>query len=285
MTFIFKYFGSVKLRRKIYYFIINLINPFLILDVHWLSEPSKIHWHWDKLKGNRSKFIVIQHGVYTGGSISDKFDERHPQTSNFWVWSEYYKDQFSQIFQNKGKLVNIQVFGNTLYNAFNRNDFEYKEIHKIESILIAPTKLNDQQSFWYNKLIQYLTSQHCNVVLKFHNYQDLNLFDQVQNLISEDSLTNLLKHSSNNLVISDVSTVLLDSIFFKKPVIYFQPFELGDENSSILSNVYSENLNNYFLDFKEGNFDFNQIQEYIQLDAQEMIFSKLVYSGTNVITC
>lgn len=285
LTYIFKKIGNDKIRRKVYYFIVNFLNPHLILDVHWLSEPSRIHWHWDKLKGNRSKFIVIQHGVYTGGSISRTFNETYPKTSNFWVWSQYYKEQFSEIFSSKGKFVNIQVFGNTVYNHLDRNEMCYQEIVKVETILIAPTKLDEQQSFWYKKLIRDLLALNKNVILKFHNYQNLEYFADVKHLISNVNISDLLISKSLDMVVSDVSSVLLDTIFFKKAVIYFQPFELENAMNPRWSNIYSEYLNNYFINYRDGQFDLNQILDYINIDAQELVLSKLTSKGTNVIEC
>jgi hypothetical protein len=274
--------GTHKLRKKIYYFIINRINPSLILDVHWLSEPSKIHWLWDKMKGNKSKFIVIQHGVYTGGKISQSFDETNPRTFNFWVWSDYYKIQFEKIFKQKGKLVNIRNFGNSVYNHFDRTKFNYSLHSEVKSILISPTKLNDYQSRYYKELIRYFQIHQIDVKLKFHNYQELSFFSDYENLIATDSIYDLLKNQSVDLVISDVSSVLLDAIFFKKAVLYFQPFQ--NENEFIITNIYNEYLSNYFIQFKDGCFDLNDIGKYIDIDAQELLLSRLISLGSNSIT-
>ncbi len=281
MTFIFKYFGFVKTRRKIYVFLLNIIKPYLILDVHWLSEPSKIHWIWDKLNGNKSKFIVIQHGIYTGGTIIRLFDETNPRTYNFWVWSEYFKNQFSQIFNEQGKFVNIKVLGNPVYNKIDRNQWNYNLNSNIKSILISPTESNSVQAFWYKKFIYYLLDNQIEVHLKLHNFQDVSYFSGVENLITKMNIYDLLKSNSFDLIVSDVSTVLLDAIFYKNAVLYFQPFENDDE--FILKNVYVEFLNNYFIDFRDCNFDIDEIENYVQLESQELLFSKLVYTGTNSI--
>jgi hypothetical protein len=61
---------SDKRKHKIMYVILNLIQPKYILSMNWLTKRESLYKVWTK-NHPESAFIVVQHGSYVGGVVTD----------------------------------------------------------------------------------------------------------------------------------------------------------------------------------------------------------------------
>ena len=281
LTYPLQLFINYKYRKIAFLWMLRYLNPLYILDVHWISDISKICWYYDRKFGKKKKFIVVQHGVYTGGKIKRSFNENFPYTNNFWVWSKFYQDNFFNIFKEKNLNINIKIFGNPVYNHINRELFAYQNIKEINRVLIAPTALNMEYAKCLKELISKLNELQIEVNLKFHNFQNLSYFEEFKHLFVIDNAFDLIQSSDYEAIICDVSTLLLDTICFKKNVIYFQPI-LGIESFETTT-VYDKYLENLFYYFRNDNFGQGVLKKLINQEKQEDLFEFLAGSGNNIL--
>ena len=220
---------SDKRKHKIMYVILNLIQPKYILSMNWLTKRESLYKVWTK-KHTNSKFIVIQHGAYVGGVVVDSdIDHRYTKCDVFLTWGEYFVEQFKSY--NSRKKVSIVKFGNPFFNDYNRADYKYNEV-KSNKILLLPTALDKENLEIFNTLINKLRELQLHVTIKTHAKQGNNeknsdgspKFPKIDKIIClTGPLYPLLQNNDYDFIISDHSTSLLDAIFFKNKVIYFDP--------------------------------------------------------------
>jgi alpha-glucosidase (family GH31 glycosyl hydrolase) len=171
-----------------------------------------------------------------------------------------------QIFQNynKGKKVNIVNFGNPIYNSLDRNSFTYNK-ERITHILLLPTLIKSTAiQKEYITLIEKIKDMGVNLTIKTHPMQS-KYHNFERSLIIEKDIYQILKQKRFNLVISDNSTALLDAIFFKHRVLFFDPSEQNTVYSKYLQNIYhSKRLET-----------FNDLDVLVDIAAQEKLLNYL----------
>ncbi len=243
---ILRIFGKTrtsKLRAKVYFVLLKVLKPEIILDINWIGRVAMIHHLYSK-KYN-VKLVAVQHGFYTGGHISNRFPEgrwhKMARCTHFWIWSDCIK---SEVVENRANFI---VNGNPLYNTLFGFKNPYRKIEKVETILILPTSFvvgDEQKLDKLNYVIDCLVLNGYQVYIKFHHMNQI--FpnkDQVKILENIDVYSVLLKQEFD-LVIADHSTTLLDALFFNN----FVSFCNFHQSSNTLYEKFLGELNVEFIE-------------------------------------
>lgn len=265
-------FGKKKLRNRAMFVLINIINPKYIISMNWITKRHCLYYLWVKKKGK--DFIVVQHGSYVGGRIFD-IAHRYSKCTIMYCWSNYFKETFKNY--NRDKNVTFVNYGNTIYNKINRQKLHY-ESGPIKNILFLPTFMQDEIVIKeFKEFVNRLSSLGCRVDVKQHNYQGK--FKALNGLkVVKESIYELLLNKNYDLVISDYSSSLLDAIFFKKKVLYYN-----------CSNYHKDNeYNNYLTnigEIKPIDITINSLKSLIDIRKQEMLFERLAggFTENNII--
>jgi hypothetical protein len=275
---------SDKRKHSVMYFLLNLINPKYIIVANWITTRESLYKVWTD-RHIQSKFIVVQHGSYVGGFVSD-IAHKYAKCDIFLTWGIYFVDQFSKY--NNKKKVKIICYGNPIYNNFNRKEYKYKN-NISNKVLLLPTALDYQNLNELYILIDRLNEFNFEVVLKTHNKQGNNEFNSDGTLKFpkiegvdqiKGELYAILQNNDFDFIISDHSSSLLDAIFFKNKVLYFDP------NNKIKG--YETNYSNYLVNLFEvdiSSISKNNFYEFLSVDNQESLFYNMTCKGNNLINC
>lgn len=272
---------SDKRKHKIMYFLLNCVQPKYILSMNWLSKRESLYKVWTA-RNKGSKFIVVQHGAYVGGVVTD-VPHKYIRCDIFLTWGPYFVEQFKAY--NSLKKLDIVNFGNTIYNTYNRNTIAYRDANS-NKVLLLPTALNETDTIPFYELISWLKQLNYEIVVKPHNKQgkekDQNgvlkypIIEGVK-LIS-GALYPTLHKNDFEFIIADHSSALLDAIFFKNKVIYFEPINktkgFTTQYSKYLPNIFSEDY---------GKMNKNSISYLINIEKQEALFASMVSLSNNEI--
>ncbi|MHB2153621.1 hypothetical protein ACX8XN_04395 [Calditrichota bacterium GD2] len=272
--------SKFKIKYKLVYFILNIINPKIILTINWISKWESLYKVWTK-NHPESKFIVVQHGSYFGGIVTD-VKHRYTKCDVFLTWGNY----FTKIFKNYNKRKNVKIisFGNPIYNQFERNMIKLKNNNTSKILLIFTAIKSDDINYYYH-LINLLKQLNFDVYLKMHNFQGKKIkinkkeiyYPEILNVKKIDFDTiKILNENNFDFIISDISTVLLDAIFFKNKVIYFAP----SEKYYKINTKYSEYLENLYFKIDKIK-EKKDIYKFINVEAQENLLNELVILGDN----
>lgn len=271
--------SSDKRKHQIMYFLLNIIQPKYILSMNWLTQRESLYKVWTA-KHPKSKFIVMQHGAYAGGIVTD-IPHKYTKCDIFLTWGPFFVDEFTKY--NSLKKVQIINFGNSIYNEIDRGNFTYKETDT-NKILLLPTALNENDCVSFYNMINALEYLGFKVHIKMHgkqgNEKDVNgrlkypSIERGTKVVR--NLYSILEKNDFDFVISDHSSALLDAILFKNRVLYFDP----NNNMKGYTTHYSSYLNNLYLkDF--NNITKNEIYELINIKNQEALFANMVGCGNN----
>lgn len=265
--------GNRKLRDKAVLLVLKVVNPVAILSMNWISNRQHVYFLFAKQK--KREFIVVQHGSYVGGIIKDEA-HKFAKCTTMLCWSKFFTDTFTLL--NPNTITKFINYGNPVYNMYNRATFTYNEA-PIKNILCLPTYMKEEYVLKrFKKLYDKLLSLGYNVVVGEHSFQKrLNPLSNVN--VSNTRSLELLKKNEFDLVISDHSSALLDAIFFKNKVLYFNAHLENTENK------YSEYLLNInTLKIEEITQDI--LLNTINIKDQELLFSELSggYTKNNIIT-
>lgn len=272
---------SDKRKHKIMYFILTCIKPKYIISMNWLTQRESLYQVWTA-KNAESNFIVIQHGVYAGGEITD-VPHKYTKCDVFLTWGPYFTTEFTKL--NSLKKVKIINFGNTIYNTYHNEHRSYKST-KHNKILLLPTALDPETIIHFKALIRRLQELKFEVVLKEHGKQGTEKdkkgalkYPSLKGVtkISGD-LYPILENNDFDFIVSDHSSSLLDAVFFKNKVLYFDP---NNERKGYTTN-YSKYLINLF-DTDLENATKNTFYELISIENQQALLNNMVYKGTNNI--
>jgi hypothetical protein len=252
--------SSHKLKYRIAYILLKILSPKYVIDINWISRMSALYYVWSK-KSKNSKFIVVQHGSYIGGNVTD-IAHRYTNCDVFLVWGNYFKVLFENY--NKGKKISVVDFGNPIYNKFKREKFYYKN-KTINKILLAPSGIKDQPLEQLYKLHDKLIELGFVVKLKEHSMQT-KFYTEIKKISkeSEDS-EKLLKNQNYDIIISDHSSIILDAIFFKNPVICFSSVETK----------FTSYMDNAFYKLKDLK-NKEDLLNLLNIKTQEVLFSDMI---------
>lgn len=206
-----------KLRVKVYFLLLKVLKPEVILDINWIGRVAMIHRIYSKK--NKVKLLVIQHGFYTGGYISNRFPEgrwhKMARCTHFWIWSDYIRSEVSK--NNANFIIN----GNPLYNKLVKYRQPYRKIDSVQRILILPTNFDKKEGNKVDKLIllaNKLIHHGFDVFIKFHHLNQI--YPQIESvrILGNVDLYEVLYKQEFDLIIADHSTTLLDAMFFNNLV-------------------------------------------------------------------
>lgn len=269
--------GKYKVKFRIVYLILTIINPKYIIDINWITKWQSLYIVWTK-KHNNSKFIVIQHGGYVAGIVTD-IAHRYAKCDIFLVWSEYYKKIFEEY--NNGSKLNIVVFGNPVFNEIKRDRDNYKN-NNSGKILLMPTAITSDKLKYYYNLVKKLKEIGFEVFFKGHNFQGkLRQYPKIETVIMEERKTyDFLKLKDYEIIFSDTSSALIDAIFFRNKVLYFSPCINFDKDYK--NNIYSEYLENIYDVIDDINSK-DELLSYINIAKQEELLKRMIFLGDNKI--
>lgn len=263
------------------YMILNAIGPKYILSMNWISRRESLYKVWTS-KHPHSKFIVVQHGAYVGGYVTD-ISHRYTKCDIFLTWGPYFSEMFAKY--NQGKSVRIVSFGNPVYNDLNRDFFSYRECGTFR-ILLIPTALDWEALPPFAALIKKLQQIGFEVLVKEHAFQGVikdesgklkyPLLEDVNKLTGQ--LYSILQNNNFDFVISDHSSALLDAIFFKNKVIYFDP----NSNKTGYTTNYANYLPNLYLQtIDQLNSDL--LYGLINIQNQENLLLNMISFSENIL--
>jgi len=269
-----------KLKHRIMYGILTILNPKYILSMNWISKRESLYKVWTA-KRPKSQFIVVQHGGYVGGFVTD-IPHRYTKCDVFLTWGPYFTEQFKGY--NSLKNVEILSFGNPVYNAYNREVFGYKQSQS-HKILLLPTALDEPNVKHIQVLIKKLSALNFRVTLKEHAMQGTskdahgNLrFPSIEGVEKKQgNLYHLLQNNDFDAVICDHSSSLLDVIFFKNKVLYFDP-----NNNKSYKTRYSQYLENLFTQDLDT-MTAKNLYDLINIPQQELLLNDMLFSGNNIL--
>jgi hypothetical protein len=269
---------SDKRKHKIMYFILNCIQPKYILSMNWQTQRESLYKVWTA-KNNKSKFIVMQHGAYVGGIVTD-IPHKYTKCDIFLTWGPFFVEQFTN--NNGLKKVKIVNFGNSIYNLHNRANYSYK-LNTTNKVLLSPTALDSKNSEVLYILINRLKELNFEVAVKAHAFQgrtavgiEFPAFEGVTSV--KGQLYQILQDKEYDFVIADHSSSLLDAIFFNNKVLYFDP----NNNTKAYTTNYSKYLMNLFeKDYK--NLTKEDFYGLLNIEHQEALLANMVTCGDNEI--
>jgi len=269
--------SKYKLKYSLMYALLSIISPRYILNVSWISKWDSLYKVWT-LHHSNSKFIVLQHGAGIGG-IRTRY--RSTKCDILLTWGDFFTNQYK--FFNKGKRVKVLSFGNPVYNLFSRDDYTYH--NKVGGrLLIAPSAVEDHRLKHLYCLTQKLIRLGFDIILKEHNHQgrqnkEYNFPPIIGITKTTGNIYDILQNNDFDMIISDHSTVLLDSIYFKNKTIFFSP------ESNIIEytdNLYSKYLKNVFYFFDQFTKS-EDLYEFVDIEAQERLLATAILKGNNVL--
>lgn len=270
-----------KRKHRVMYLVLSIVRPKYIFSMNWLTKRESLYKVWTA-KHPGSKFIVVQHGAYAGGVVTDT-PHKFTKCDIFLTWGPFFTREFTK--SNFKKNVNIISFGNSVYNEFDRESFSYKK-SITNKILLLPTALTYNNLPPFVALIKKLHELDFEVVLKEHGKQGIEKdkngiikyppITGVRKLMG--NLYSILQNNDFDFIIADHSTSLLDAIFFKNKVLYFDP----SNNSGGYITNYSKFLYNLYLENIQT-VDRNTFYSLIDEKRQEELFTNMVHIGDNKI--
>lgn len=261
-----------KWKLKIMYFTLSLLSPKYIIDINWINNTHSLYFLWTK-KNPESKFIVIQHGSYIGGIVTD-IAHKYTKCDVFFTWGDYFTDIFKKYNPEKNCL--IKTFGNPVYNSSPRPENKQLSI-KNKSILVAPSAIPDKQIIYYKELICNLKKEGFNVDVREHAMQ-VKLYGSIHNSTYYSNERKAINWSEYDCCITDISSLLLDAIHFKTKVVFFAP--LNGDYINPEKTFYGKNLLNAFPSLLTDSSQKN-ILRFINTNMQELMYGQMIHKGDN----
>lgn len=257
------------------YVIFNVLQPKCILGINWIGQTDSLYMVWTT-KNPKSKFIVVQHGSYVGGVVTDSA-HKYTKCDIFYTWGAYFTNSFKKI--NDGKKTKILSFGNPVYNTIVRKDISYSTSRN-QKILLAPSGIKGRRLEELFLLKEKLLSLGFKVYLKQHNMQESH-FQKITDFKKiKANIFELLKSNEFDIIITDHSSLMLDGIFFKQNMIFFSLPE--DDFLEATKNNYTNFLDNLYFKYKDLS-NKEALYSCIDIDAQERLLNDMIEFGDNRI--
>jgi len=218
---------------------LNRIKPRAAVCINWLSPEQQAIRSW--AKANRVPFIALQHGIHSGGVINPT--EGRIDADLFLAWGRRSKEEFVKYDTSNGPV--IAVTGNPCHGDLGHLG-RHKECYRNNAsdyILIAPsafTYFHLDKGYYFWSQIEDLVKSYPNLrwVVRCHRFDPLGHFiaERFRRLKASisyrdtPSIMTLLENCC--LVITSVSTVALDAMWMRVPVVIV--------NNSTVPELFSE---------------------------------------------
>lgn len=227
------------------------VRPVGIVCMNWLAHIHQSMRAWGK--GNGAPFFVIQHGIHSGGIVSPI--ERRVDADYFFCWGTGMKDSF--IKADPANAAVIKCTGNPCHDISFYSDFSHVNNNLFppepSSILVAPGEhgylMSDAGAdFWHE--IESIIRRLPNIkwTIRCHPlfpYKEL-IYSRSKNLgatisrYGQDSLFDALKNS--DLVITTVSSVAVDAMIMKRPLIILNNAKIPELFSQFGAGIVLEKI-------------------------------------------
>ena len=219
---------------------LDSIKPDGALCTNWFGINHQFIRNW--CKGNKKPFMVLQHGFYRGGSISPI--EKIIDADVFFCWGPEMRKSFIEADPDNDKV--IEVVGNTLYDRrvliAKKSEVEKSlpKENRLYAVLIVPSVgsvlgRDYEDMFWNEMELAMIHFPQIRWIIKLHNLHKFK--DEIKNRFTKLGATffetgNIFDAmESCHLVIADISTVPLDAMVARKPVIIFNLYDLPERFS------------------------------------------------------
>ena len=205
------------------------ISPNAALCINWIGIIHQFIRSW--CRANNKPFIILQHGIHSGGVISPL--ERIIDADVFFCWGEEMKKSFTSAYSGNKK--RIKIVGNPVYDKItNSNQVSDADLlsknGQSYQVLIAPSGgsllFRDYEKIFWDEIEQaILKFPEIKWSIKLHNlflFKDeiKNRFEKLGvNIVEGGNIFDTMKNSQ--LVVTNISTTALDAVVMQKPVIIF----------------------------------------------------------------
>jgi hypothetical protein len=215
------------------------INPEAALCINWIGITHQFIRSW--CRANNKSFMVLQHGIHSGGVISPA--ERIIDADIFFCWGEEMKKSFTSAYSGNKKC--IKIVGNPVYDKI-INSNQSSDIDLLSrngqsyQILIAPSGgsllFRDYEKIFWDEIEQVILKfPEIKWSIKLHNlflFKDeiKNRFEKLGvNIIEGGNIFDTMKNCQ--LVVTNISTTALDAMVMQKSVIIFNLLNLPERFS------------------------------------------------------
>ena len=219
---------------------LDSIKPDGALCASWVGTNHQFIRNW--CKGNKKPFMVLDHGFYSGGVISPAVRTIDADVS--FCWGPEMRKSFIEADPANDKV--IEVVGNTLYDKrtfIAQKSAVEKSLPKEGgpyTVLIAPSEKapmwrDYEDMFWNEMELAMVNFPQIRWIVRFHNLYQFK--DEVKNRFTKLGATFFETGSIFDamefchLVVSDISTVPLDAMVARKPVIIFNLLDVPERFS------------------------------------------------------
>lgn len=265
--------SSNKIKFKIIYSILLFLKPAIILDINWINFKGAVYHLWAK-KNRPSKFIVLQHGSYIGGIVTDNA-HKYAHCDIFLTWGEFFSDQFKMY--NYGKEMEVLTFGNSVLNGVDRSKLSYKKAQD-RKVLIAPSGIKGSRLKAVYNLTNRLEDYGFEVFFRQHRFQKSRFQDLNKSIKLDDRpLKEIFLSLDYDFIVSDHSSLMLDAIYSKNRVVFFSA---PGEITEYLNNNFTQYLSNIYYGIDEVN-SIEDIYAMPNEVKQEMLLDSMIYKGNN----
>lgn len=261
-----------RARYRVMALILSFIRPRYIIDINWISRLGGLYLVW--CRNNRpSRFVVVQHGSYIGGIITDNA-HKYAKCDVVLCWGEHARQEFLRY--NSQTDVQIMVWGNPLYNRFDRSVMDFNE-HVGTRVLFVSAVVKGKRKAAFEDCMNVFKQLSFEIFVKEHNYQASlsEPFRHVRKI--KGPLYEILQEQRFDIVVSDISTSLIDSLFFKNRTLFFSP---EGELPEYTHNAYSKYMRNIAYNYKTFTSR-EDVLACIDLEAQENLLKMMVTVGDN----
>lgn len=261
-----------KLRYRMLALFLDFIGPHAILDINWTTRHHDLFHAW--CRRNRRRFIVFQHGSHIAGVICD-IREKYVNCTTFLVWGEHFRRLAEH--DNPENDFECLVFGNPVYNEVERGCINYSKSLG-NRVLVAVSVMEGARLEALSAFLRKLATVGCRITVREHNLQ-ARISTPIEGFRKTVApLYQLLSTQQFDVVLTDISSAMLDAIFYKNRVVFFSP--PGDD-PAFTKNVYScflPNLANRADDIGS----FSDLCRHIDISQQEELLQQMVaVSGTD----
>lgn len=263
---------SAKRRYWLMALFLNFINPHHIVDINWITRLHTLYFVW--CRKNSKKFIVIQHGTYVAGIVTD-IPHRIVKCQVFLVWSQYWKELFLKY--NSGRRFECIVYGNPVFNSIDRSQYQYDTRPSGKKVLLAPSLMQDDRYTMTQQLIDLLEKIGYELYLKEHPYQGSWYKLLTCNRKVSGSMMDHLISRQYDFVITDVSTAMNEIIFTKNNAVFFSP---PGKYDYYVENLYSRYCRNLALELDQLQ-NAGDLAQFVDVNRQEQLLGDIAVLQNN----
>jgi len=261
-------FGRYSRRRyRVLASILSVIDPACIIDINWTARYHRTFHAWCTKRGK--KFIVLQHGAYHAG-VQLQIQEKYIGCNTFLVWGEHFKKLVEA--NNPGKSFDCIVYGNPVYNEVDNDRFSYK-MNPGNRLLVAVSVIKDERLDKLERFLKKLEAVGFEITVKEHNFQ-AKLSRPIEGVDkTKTGLYDLLRSQEYDIILTDVSSSMLDTILFKNRAVYFSP---EGDNPVYTDNVYERFLDNLATDGRaESIHTVEDLYRFVDIGRQEELLQHM----------